>query len=583
MPILGLGFSLAKGTSVSSAAAEPTDETYLPSSTGNTAWKVDESVDTVRPPTTLAFDNETEYTGGELTTISTDNTSGVVGGAQYGGTKIRFTLPEDAATIDQIDIAIAVSDDGMGGPFDMSIYIWNFLTTTWDDTGQGVTSSTKSALAKQYTSSITDYVDESGNLYIAALSEAGGVSHAPTVYFSSIRVQAGTNTDSVPDAFSFTDATGANPSTQTSSNIIQIVGLDAVAAISVTGDGSPEYRICADGACSGVSHDWSTAARYIENNEYVQVRLTSNASFETANSATLTIGGVTDVYSVTTAVEDTTPNAFSFTDATDSAVNTVISSNIIQIDGINSAATVSIAGDGSPQYRICADGACSSVAHDWSSSAGSITNNEYIQVRLTSSSSNETALSTTLTIGGVTDNFSVTTEAAGPTDVTYEPNDTGNTAWKVAESSDYVRPPNALIVDQETEYSGAELNTISTDNTSGVTGLANYGGSKIRYTIPEAAANVTQLDVKISVSDDGMGGPNEMTLYIWNFDTTTWDDSGQDTTSATKSELNYSITTSITDYIDGSGNVYIAALSAAGGASHAPIVYYSSLRVQATA
>jgi len=162
---------------------------------------------------------------------------------------------------------------------------------------------------------------------------------------------------------------------------------------------------------------------------------------------------------------------------------------------------------------------------------------------------------------------------------TYYPNTAGSTAWKV---SDDTRPSSALVLDSETAYSGAELNTISTDNASGVQGGGQFGGTKIRYTLSEAAADITQLDITISVSDEAMGGSGDVSLYIWNFDTTTWDDSGEGVTSSTKSELNYSITSDITDYVDGSGNFYLVVQSAIGGSSHNSLTYYSDLVVTYT-
>lgn len=569
--------------------------------------------------------------------------------------------------------------------------------------------------------------------------------------------------DTEPDAFSFTDETDVTASTLTTSDIIQITGIDDGTAISISGDGSPEYRICADGTCS-TDPVWTSSAGAIDNDEYVQLRLTSASGSEATNSATLTIGTESDQWDVTTeqlvevietinpndtggdawreqhpttttvwtaldgvnAVDyssgdedtvstdnafgvsqsadlsmcsmgpptqsrqghrykfavsasessitqltptvkvevsvttspsadniqlyiwddtntqwdivdeqsswsantaytltgnitsnisdyidsngdaylmvflkhtdcawsltvnyaelevtanepaDTTPAAFSFTDQTDVATSTQTESNIIQITGINTGADISISGDGSPEYQICDDSACNTVNHTWSSSAGTISPDEYVQVRLTSSASNEAELSATLDIGGFTDEFSVTTAAPAPT--VYNPNDAGNTAWGI---SNYAgRPPTGLATaDIEDEHNGTQLNTISTDDTNGVIGGAQFGGTKIRYALSEAEADITQLDITISVSDNGKGGPGDMSLYIWNFNTTTWDDTGEGVTSSTKSELSHTITTGITDYVDGSGNCYILTQSERGDASHAPTVYYSELQV----
>lgn len=107
--------------------------------------------------------------------------------------------------------------------------------------------------------------------------------------------------------------------------------------------------------------------------------------------------------SCTPAVCDTTPDVFTFTDQTGVAVSSLITSNSIIISGINTATSVSVSGGGSPQIRVAAGA--------WSTS-GTITNGQSLQVRLTSSASGNTALSATVTVGGVSDNWSVTTVAS---------------------------------------------------------------------------------------------------------------------------------------------------------------------------
>ena len=108
--------------------------------------------------------------------------------------------------------------------------------------------------------------------------------------------------DTTPTTFAFTDQTEVALSTLTESNILKIVGMDNNIAISITGDGSPAYRICSNNDCSSVTHTWSTSAGTIENNEYLQLRLTSNALESTANSATVIVGTGSDSWSVTTGV-----------------------------------------------------------------------------------------------------------------------------------------------------------------------------------------------------------------------------------------------------------------------------------------
>jgi hypothetical protein len=110
-------------------------------------------------------------------------------------------------------------------------------------------------------------------------------------------------------------------------------------------------------------------------------------------------------------LNDSIPDAFTLTDQTDVAVSTLIESNIIQISGINTDTNISISGMGSPEYRICTSSNCSAVVAGWSSSARTFyPGGAYVQLRLTSSDSVLTERVATLDIGGVTDDWSVTTE-----------------------------------------------------------------------------------------------------------------------------------------------------------------------------
>jgi uncharacterized delta-60 repeat protein len=99
---------------------------------------------------------------------------------------------------------------------------------------------------------------------------------------------------------------------------------------------------------------------------------------------------------------DTTPNAFSFVDQTGVALSSQIVSAPVTITGITAAAAVSISGG---EYSV----GCGAT---FTSAAGTINNGQTICVRHTSSASNSTAVSTTLTMGGVSDTFTSTTLAA---------------------------------------------------------------------------------------------------------------------------------------------------------------------------
>ena len=98
---------------------------------------------------------------------------------------------------------------------------------------------------------------------------------------------------------------------------------------------------------------------------------------------------------------DTTPDQFTFTDQTGVALSTVTTSNTITVSGINAATPIVISG-----------GTYSINGGSYTSASGTVSNGNTVTVQLTSSGSYSTTTNATLTIGGVSANFSVTTQAA---------------------------------------------------------------------------------------------------------------------------------------------------------------------------
>lgn len=109
------------------------------------------------------------------------------------------------------------------------------------------------------------------------------------------------------------------------------------------------------------------------------------------------------------AVADDVPAAFSFTDQTDVEPSTVVTSNQITLSGIGGHSDVSITGG---EYRVLNPD--DTVWQDWTSAAGTIHPYQKLQVRVTASASNSTAVSATVTVGGISDTFTATTYASAP-------------------------------------------------------------------------------------------------------------------------------------------------------------------------
>ena len=131
------------------------------------------------------------------------------------------------------------------------------------------------------------------------------------------------------------------------------------------------------------------------NTYVVQVRATDVALNASEQTITVT---VTDV------LEDSTPDQFTFVDATNQPLNTVVESNSITVTGINMPAALTISGVGG-QYQLNGAGA-------WASTPASVPVGTTVKVRGTSSNANLTPVDITLTIGGVFDTFTITTVAA---------------------------------------------------------------------------------------------------------------------------------------------------------------------------
>ncbi len=113
---------------------------------------------------------------------------------------------------------------------------------------------------------------------------------------------------------------------------------------------------------------------------------------------------------------DGTPSSFEFTDNTNAAQSTLITSNILLIAGTDAACNVivSVSGGASPNFRICADSSCSSVLQTWTATNTAYDmNGRYLQLRDTSSASANTTINVVASVGGISNTWSISTTSAG--------------------------------------------------------------------------------------------------------------------------------------------------------------------------
>ena len=102
-------------------------------------------------------------------------------------------------------------------------------------------------------------------------------------------------------------------------------------------------------------------------------------------------------------VPDTTPSAFSFTDVTDATRSTLYTSDAITVAGIDAPATIAISAG---ELQINSGSWVAAPA------SNSVVVDDSVKVRITSSDEYSTAVTVIVTIGGVQDTYSVTTEAS---------------------------------------------------------------------------------------------------------------------------------------------------------------------------
>lgn len=240
-----------------------------------------------------------------------------------------------------------------------------------------------------------DAVGADGQFYMDLLNgrifgpKASGV--WPPGYFD-LGVRVIPSADTLPNPFSFTPIVDAPLNTLFQTAWTQITGINTASPISITGG---TYSINTD--------PFTSLPGWVSDGDLVGVRITSSSANATAVAAVLNVGGVTAAFTVTTAVAtDTTPDAFVFTDVSGATPATQYTSNAITVAGINASTAISISG-----------GTYSKNGAAYTSAPGTANNGDTVSVRITASASDLTAVNAVLTIGGVSDTFTVTTAPSG--------------------------------------------------------------------------------------------------------------------------------------------------------------------------
>lgn len=185
---------------------------------------------------------------------------------------------------------------------------------------------------------------------------------------------------------------------------------------------------------------------------------------------------------------DTVPNAFGFTDVAASAISTLNTSNVVTPTGYDTTTAWSVT-----------NGALGSVNGGAYSASGTISVGQTLTLRATSSASNSTTTNYVVTIGGVTDNWSITTVAyvALPSQVAYTT--AGTYSWVV--------PAGVTAISCVTVGGGGGGSATDGANTSAGGG----GGGGLSYVNTLAVTPGETLTVVV-----GFGGPTATNFTLGN-------------------------------------------------------------------
>ena len=188
-------------------------------------------------------------------------------------------------------------------------------------------------------------------------------------------------------SFTITSITDASISTLYTSDDINVTGI--VGTVDVT---LSNGTLLKNSTVLTANADESTTTTMVDG-DILAIRLTSSVNYETAVTATLTVGGVSHTFSVTT-TDSNQPNSFSFTAKTGATPGETYTSNTVTISGLDTDTNVTASfNDGGNTADVYLNGAMPS-----SDSSFTVENGDTLYIKLDASSSYATTLSSTLTV-----------------------------------------------------------------------------------------------------------------------------------------------------------------------------------------
>jgi hypothetical protein len=204
----------------------------------------------------------------------------------------------------------------------------------------------------------------------------------------------GKKSDTTPNGFSFVAQNDVALGESVESASVTISGIDAAAAISVTGG---EYAI-GTGA-------YTSAAGTITSGQAVKLRVTASGQFSAAVVASLTVGGVSGSFSATTLSLDDDPEVFApAAPQTGIVISAPHEFTAFTVAGINDVVSISIE-----------NGLYAINGGSLTDAAGQVSVDDSVVVQVTAASTFATTISATLTVGSREGVFSVESEVEDTT------------------------------------------------------------------------------------------------------------------------------------------------------------------------
>lgn len=208
----------------------------------------------------------------------------------------------------------------------------------------------------------------SGDVYydssIVTLTDPTEVSNGPSPGDNGVIVLYYPPQDLTPLPFSFTQVDGVDIFTTVESDLAQIIDITGSVPVSVS---NGQVRTYPPGVTDPAQASaWSNGGT-VRNTGYVQVRLTTGASYNNLYTSVVTVGTESATFSVTTgAPPDTDPTGYVLAAVDGVDISTLVESNTVTVSGINRTVQINAFGDGSPgdpEILVCPLGDCTGQSY----------------------------------------------------------------------------------------------------------------------------------------------------------------------------------------------------------------------------